>query len=85
MLGEHFSTVSIDWPGFGNLPRPVDWRPELYRAFLQHVVESVVQPEVTVAAGHAAGYALTRLPMPPEPGPFCLLAPTWRAAAHHGG
>ena len=80
LLGEHFSTVSIDWPGFGNLPRPkVDWRPELYRAFLQHVVESVVQPEVTVAAGHAAGYALTQAANTlGSLGRLCLLAPTWR-------
>jgi hypothetical protein len=31
-----FSTLAIDWPGFGDLARPkVDWRPDLYRAFLR--------------------------------------------------
>lgn len=80
LLGEHFSTVSIDWPGFGTLPRPkVDWRPDLYRSFLRHVADSVVQPELTVAAGHAAGYALTQAAnFPGSLGRLCLLAPTWR-------
>ena len=80
LLGQHFSTVAIDWPGFGTLPRPkVNWHPELYRSFLQYVAESVVQPEVTVAAGHAASYALTQAAKAPGSlGRLCLLAPTWR-------
>src|SRR5690606_29460366 len=33
-----FRTLAVDWPGFGDLPRPkLAWRPETYRAFLQHV------------------------------------------------
>ncbi|MCS0504774.1 alpha/beta fold hydrolase [Ancylobacter mangrovi] len=58
-LGGSFSTVAIDWPGFGDRPRPnIDWRPELYRSFLDFVVTEVVAPDVTVAAGHGAGYVL---------------------------
>ena len=34
-LSAKFRTVSIDWPGFGDRPRPaLDWRPEIYRAFI---------------------------------------------------
>lgn len=79
-LAERFSTVAIDWPGFGTLPRPkLDWRPGIYRAFLRFVVESVVQPAVTVAAGHAAGYALAQAAdQPASLGRLCLLSPTWR-------
>ncbi|NEW92933.1 alpha/beta fold hydrolase [Rhodopseudomonas sp. BR0M22] len=79
-LGAHFSTTSIDWPGFGDLPRPkVDWRPALYAEFLQFVLTSVTKPDVTVAAGHAAGYALAQAAdRPGSLGRLGLLAPTWR-------
>src|SRR5919108_363440 len=54
-LGADFSTVAIDWPGFGISARPkIDWRPGLYRAFLRFVLDRVVQPSVTIAAGHAS-------------------------------
>ena len=60
-LGASFSTIAVDWPGFGDLPRSrVDWRPDLYRAFLRFVLASAVRPSVTIAAGHAAGYALAQ-------------------------
>ena len=30
-LAGSFTTVVVDWPGFGDRPRPrVDWRPEAY-------------------------------------------------------
>ncbi|WP_122523205.1 alpha/beta fold hydrolase [Pannonibacter phragmitetus] len=79
-LGESFSTLAIDWPGFGDLPRPtVDWRPDLYRAFLRFVLAEVVHPEVTIAAGHAAGYALAQAADDPVSiGRLVLLSPTWR-------
>src|SRR5262245_42086551 len=79
-LGTSFSTIAIDWPGFGDLPRPaVDWRPELYRAFLGFVIEGILRPEVTIAAGHAAGYALAQAAEhPASTGRLCLLSPTWR-------
>lgn len=79
-LAARFSTVAIDWPGFGDLPRPmVDWRPELYRSFLRFVLTDVVRPAVTVAAGHAAGYALAQAGDDAAgKGRLVLLSPTWR-------
>ncbi|EFS2651908.1 alpha/beta hydrolase [Salmonella enterica] len=79
-LGEHYSTLSVDWPGFGTLPRPeVEWRPEHYRRFLRYLTENVMKPEVTVACGHAAGYLLAQAAeRPGSVGSLCLLSPTWR-------
>ena len=79
-LGAAFSTVAIDWPGFGTLARPkIDWRPSLYRAFLRFVLDRVIQPSVTIAAGHAASYALAEAADDPaSTGRLCLLSPTWR-------
>jgi pimeloyl-ACP methyl ester carboxylesterase len=80
-LASRFRTVAIDWPGFGDLPRPaVDWRPQAYADFLAFVLSTLMpEPRAVIAAGHAAGYALAhgcdhldafkRL---------VLLAPTWR-------
>ncbi|EEB7410357.1 alpha/beta fold hydrolase [Salmonella enterica] len=79
-LGKHYSTLSVDWPGFGTLPRPeVAWRPEHYRHFLRYLTRNVTQPEVTVACGHAAGYLLAQAAESPgSVGSLCLLSPTWR-------
>lgn len=79
-LGADFSTLAIDWPGFGTLPRPkVGWRPQHYGEFLRFVLQTVVRPSVTVAAGHAAGYALAQAAADPaSTGRLCLLSPTWR-------
>lgn len=79
-LAGQYATVAIDWPGFGTLPRPkVDWRPDLYREFLRFVLASVVRPEVTIAAGHGSGYALSQAAADPaSTGRLILLAPTWR-------
>ena len=80
-LASTFTTVAIDWPGFGDAPRPaVRWQPDAYRAFLADVLEQAVErPFATVAAGHAAGYcvgvARTRTG---AAGRLCLVAPTWR-------
>ncbi|WGF88539.1 alpha/beta fold hydrolase [Marinivivus vitaminiproducens] len=78
-LGDHITTVAVDWPGFGDAPRPrVDWRPELYRLFVDHVRERF-RPVATVAAGHAAGYAIAaERSHPGGLGRLCLLSPTWR-------
>ncbi|ECG0109850.1 alpha/beta hydrolase [Salmonella enterica] len=80
LLGNDYSTVSVDWPGFGTLPRPeVAWRPEHYRCFLRYLTERVTKPEVTVACGHAAGYLLAQAAENPGSlGRLCLLSPTWR-------
>lgn len=79
-LAAQYATVAVDWPGFGTLPRPkVDWRPDLYRDFLRFVLAGIIRPEVTVAAGHATGYALAQAADDPvSTGRLVLLAPTWR-------
>jgi pimeloyl-ACP methyl ester carboxylesterase len=80
-LASSFTTVSVDWPGFGDQPKPrVDWRPEAYSAFLNHLVTRVLpSPFATVAAGHAAGYVLVQAAtVPGSMGRLCLVAPTWR-------
>ncbi|ELO0595411.1 TPA: alpha/beta fold hydrolase [Salmonella enterica subsp. enterica serovar Muenchen] len=79
-LGDYYSTLSVDWPGFGTLPRPeVAWRPEHYRCFLRYLTENVIKPAVTVACGHAASYLLAQAAdNPGSVGSLCLLSPTWR-------
>src|SRR4249920_2553879 len=60
-LASDFATVAIDWPGFGDEPRPpIPWQPAAYAAFLHYVLTHVAtDPLATVAAGHAASYALS--------------------------
>jgi pimeloyl-ACP methyl ester carboxylesterase len=80
-LARRFATIAIDWPGFGDQPRPpVAWQPETYVQYLQHVLTEIVpRPFATVAAGHAAGYALrAAADVPHATGRLCLIAPTWR-------
>ena len=79
-LGAKFSTIAIDWPGFGTLSRPkIKWRPRHYRDFLLFVLQEIVQPAGTVAAGHAAGYVLAQASDDPaSTGRLGLLSPTWR-------
>lgn len=80
-LARRFATIAIDWPGFGDQPRPaIAWEPEVYVQYLQHVLTQIApQPLATVAAGHAAGYALrAAADMPHATGRLCLIAPTWR-------
>ena len=80
-LSSAYTTVAVDWPGFGDEPRPaVAWRPETYSAFLKHLLADVVRlPFATVAAGHGAGYLLTQATEAPgSAGRLCLIAPTWR-------
>ena len=59
-LASNFTTVAVDWPGFGDEPRPaIHWRPDAYLAFVRYLLtEAVPRPNATVAAGHAASYAL---------------------------
>jgi pimeloyl-ACP methyl ester carboxylesterase len=81
-LESQYSTLSIDWPGFGDEARPqIDWAPEVYSAFLSFLLTSVVaQPHAIIAAGHAAGYVLRHAASaPPMVTPrLVLVAPTWR-------
>jgi pimeloyl-ACP methyl ester carboxylesterase len=81
LLATSYATLSVDWPGFGDRPRPfVDWRPPAYRAFLDHVLNAIApRPLATVAVGHAAAYALQQAEAAPgSAGALCLIAPTWR-------
>src|SRR3954462_5530756 len=61
-LSSSYATVAVDWPGFGDEPRPaVAWQPETCRAFLRHALSRVVpSPFATVAVGHGAGYLLAQ-------------------------
>src|SRR5260370_24620966 len=80
-LSDRFTAVTIDWPGFGDRPRPqINWRAETYQAFLAHLLAEVVpHPFATIAAGHAAGYLLVHAAVTPgSAGRLCLIAPTWR-------
>jgi len=80
-LVPHFHVVTVDWPGFGDQPRPrEEWSPELLSAFLNWFLSHIVAPPHTViAAGHAATYALCQTVL--RPGTIdrlVLVAPTWR-------
>jgi pimeloyl-ACP methyl ester carboxylesterase len=80
-LAAAFTTVAIDWPGFGDAPRPAaQWQPRAYRTFLADLLETAIEhPFATVAAGHAAGYCLAAArARPGTTGRLCLIAPTWR-------
>jgi pimeloyl-ACP methyl ester carboxylesterase len=80
-LASRYRTVAIDWPGFGELPRPaVDWTPQACAAYLAFVLSTVApKPHAVIAAGHAAGYALAHgCDHPDAFERLVLLAPTWR-------
>ena len=50
-LGSWFTTLAIDWVGFGDRPRPpLRWSPEIYRSFLASLTECA-RPFATIAAG----------------------------------
>jgi pimeloyl-ACP methyl ester carboxylesterase len=80
-LSARYSTLAVDWPGFGDAPRPqVDWTPEAYDAFLAYLLTSVMpHPHAVIAAGHAATYVLANAATAPaQPTRLVLIAPTWR-------
>jgi pimeloyl-ACP methyl ester carboxylesterase len=80
-LAPRYSTVCVDWPGFGARARPqVDWTPDAYSAFLAFLLTSVVpHPRAVIAAGHAASYALKYAASAPQATTrLVLIAPTWR-------
>jgi pimeloyl-ACP methyl ester carboxylesterase len=81
LLSKQFHTVSIDWPGFGDRPRPrVDWTPAALAAFLSFVLTELhPNPDVIVAAGHAGGYLLRHASRERNlRARLVLIAPTWR-------
>jgi pimeloyl-ACP methyl ester carboxylesterase len=79
-LASHYLVRSVDWPGFGDQPRPrVDWSPVLLSAYLEWLLNELTPPHALIAAGHAAGYALQLCAT--RPGlirRLVLIAPTWR-------
>jgi pimeloyl-ACP methyl ester carboxylesterase len=80
-LQSQFHVVVVDWPGFGDRPRPRgDWSPEMLSAFLDWLLTEIVSPpHAVIAAGHAATYALYQAVH--HPGAIerlVLIAPTWR-------
>jgi pimeloyl-ACP methyl ester carboxylesterase len=80
-LAGRYSTLCVDWPGFGDRARPqVDWTPEACSAFLSYLLTSVIpHPYAIVAAGHAATYVLKYVTgASPAIARLVLIAPTWR-------
>src|SRR6516162_11814106 len=80
-LAPRYSTLAVDWPGFGEAARPqVDWTPDAYAAFLAFLLTSVVaHPYAVSAAGHAATYVLKHAASAADAmGRLVLIAPTWR-------
>lgn len=81
LLSPRFRAVTIDWPGFGDLPKPrFDWTPDVLSEFLDWVLAEIVPaPRAIVAAGHAAAYVLHHLARHPGATQrLVLAAPTWR-------
>lgn len=80
-LAAKWRLIAVDWPGFGDLPRPpIAWTPDALSAFLERFArEHAPAVHGTIAAGHAASYALHLAAGHPDLlGRLALLAPTWR-------
>ena len=80
-LRSQFQVTTVDFPGFGDSARPrLDYAPPLYRQFLADFVRDMYSsPVMTIAAGHAAGYALNlAATVPNSVSKLVLVAPTWR-------
>ena len=80
-LADDAHVIAPDWPGFGDQPRPaIAWTPDALSSFLQDFVQTQAPAlHATVAAGHAASYALHLAAQHPgRLGRLVLLAPTWR-------
>ena len=80
-LAATFHVIAPDWPGFGDQARPaIAWTPDALSAFLDHLVrQKLPSLHGTIAAGHAAAYALHFAAQHDgDLGRLALLAPTWR-------
>ncbi|MCM2130268.1 alpha/beta fold hydrolase [Larsenimonas rhizosphaerae] len=80
-LAEHYRTVSVDWPGFGDRARPFhEGNAALMVRFLDDLLTHLSErPALVVAAGHGAGLALLYLKRHPDAcDALALVAPTWR-------
>ncbi|WP_168201473.1 alpha/beta fold hydrolase [Kushneria phosphatilytica] len=81
MLADRFTTLAVDWPGFGDRPRPfIDWSAETLLAFVDHLLTATdIRPAGVVAAGHAGGLMMRYLgDHPGSVERLILVAPTWR-------
>ena len=81
VLSARFRVVTVDWPGFGDRPRPrIDWTPDILSGFLDWLLREILPaPYAIITAGHAATYALYHLVR--HAGAthrLALIAPTWR-------
>ena len=80
-LSDTFTSVCIDWPGFGSLPKPyINWRPALYEEYIDYLLTQIVpNPYGIIAAGHAVGYVLRHFARHSYQGErLIFLSPTWR-------
>ncbi|CAM5776411.1 hypothetical protein LMIY3S_05514 [Labrys miyagiensis] len=79
-LARNFHVTSVDWPGFGDRPRPRrDWSPDALSTFLDWFIARTGPPLALIAAGHAAVYALHQCTLRPGTvSRLVLVAPTWR-------
>ncbi|MFJ6322114.1 MULTISPECIES: alpha/beta fold hydrolase [unclassified Rhizobium] len=78
-LSQDFRVHAVDWPGFGTAPRPrAELPPHILSAFFGRIMNEL-RPQVVVAAGHAASYAVYHLARHQEAlQGLILVAPTWR-------
>lgn len=61
MMSGSFTTVTPDWPGFGDSTRKsADYTPQMFLSFVVAFVEQVLKEKTVdvIASGHACGYAL---------------------------
>ena len=80
-LAPDYQIITMDWPGFGESSRlPIDYPNTLYCQVLEDFVRNTFkEPIPVVAAGHAAGYAMSLTGLhPPIWSQIILAAPTWR-------
>jgi pimeloyl-ACP methyl ester carboxylesterase len=80
-LASDFHVTTVDWPGFGNLPRArADWSPEVLSSFLDWFLTEIAPgARSIVAAGHAATYSLHHARCRPASiDRLVIIAPTWR-------
>ncbi len=80
-LAHRFTTITVDWPGFGTLPRAfLDWRPAFYRDFVECALSELAPtPYAIIAAGHAAAYVVDHCASHGAASRhLVLLSPTWR-------
>jgi pimeloyl-ACP methyl ester carboxylesterase len=79
-LVSNFHVTAVDWPGFGDLPRPrANWSPGAPSRISQLVPERILPgPHTLVAAGHTAAYALYHATRRPESvTDLILIVATW--------